>query len=75
MKHVPIGVGNCLSSQTQFLFVTLSPREKLKGELFLSAVLAEVIPGLGRLSRAAFSRCQQVSAKFLSFYYSSSSIL
>lgn len=68
-----VGVDNCLSSQTQSSPVTTSPRAKLRGELSLSVVtadaaiadaaMAEVTRGLGRrVSRAAFSQCQQISA-------------
>lgn len=43
-----VGVDNCLSSQTQSSPLTTSPSEKLRGELSLSAVTAEVTRGLGR---------------------------
>lgn len=57
-----IGVDNCLSSQTQSLSVTTSPSEKLKGELSLNAVIAEVIPGPGDGCQELLSPgCQQIS--------------
>lgn len=58
-----VGADNCLSSQTQSSPLATSPSERLRGELSLSAAIAEVTRGLGRhVSRAAFPQCQQIPA-------------